>query len=170
MASPFNLRRRCPVAFRFAGWGTLAVVVYALVAAAQILVWNPLAAAPGRSLSQITADMAAAGESLDAPIVAGTLLVGPLVMLAVWRKAARGTVTARTTLTTALAMLVLGTPAYWVASFGPGMALADTYFTTGGDHAPWAIALHVVSSVALIGLAVLAAARHHPVPATARLS
>lgn len=44
--------------------GVLAVTIYAALAAVQILVLNPLAAAPGRSLDEIHAEMSNAGESL----------------------------------------------------------------------------------------------------------
>lgn len=47
--------------------GTALVTAYAGLAALQILVLNPLAAAPGRNLDEIGEDMAAAGESLTAP-------------------------------------------------------------------------------------------------------
>lgn len=45
--------------------GTLLVVAYAGLAVVQIFVLNALAAAPGKTLGQIHADMAAAGESLS---------------------------------------------------------------------------------------------------------
>jgi hypothetical protein len=44
--------------------GVLAVTIYAALAAVQILVLNPLAAAPGRSFDEIHAEMSNAGESL----------------------------------------------------------------------------------------------------------
>ena len=49
--------------------GTLAVLAYAALAGLQILVLNPLAAVPGRTLPQIEAEMARWGESLGAPWV-----------------------------------------------------------------------------------------------------
>ncbi len=56
-----------------------------------------------------------------------------------------------------LVLLVLGTPAYWVASFGPGMALADTYAISGADSSPWPAPLYVTSGLALVALAGLLA-------------
>ncbi len=56
--------------------GTTLVTAYAGVAALQILVLNPLAAAPGKELDQIRADMAAVGESLSTPMAVGILSVG----------------------------------------------------------------------------------------------
>jgi hypothetical protein len=49
-------------------------------------------------------------------------------------------------------MIVLGTPAYFFASFGPGMSLADTYPISGGDHSPWARPLYAASALALLAL------------------
>ena len=51
-----------------------------------------------------------------------------------------------------LASLVAASPAYFMASFGPGMALADTYGIGGGDHSPWAWPIYVVSALASAGL------------------
>lgn len=70
--------------------GTGAVVAYALLAAVQILVWNPQAAVPGVGLDQIYADVAATGESMAAGMVIAFLAVGPLLAIAllvgVWRR------------------------------------------------------------------------------------
>ena len=62
--------------------GTGAVVAYALLAAVQILVWNPQAAVPGVGLAQIYADVAATGESMAAGMVIAFLAVGPLLAIA----------------------------------------------------------------------------------------
>ena len=40
------------------------------------------------------------------------------------------------TATPYLMVLTLGSPAYFFARFGPGMALADAYLINGGDHSP----------------------------------
>lgn len=151
--------------------GTLAVIAFATLAALQILVLNPLAAAPGRTLPEIHAEMARWGESLGTPWVLGILLVGVALAVAMlvdaWRDRsphppmyAGGY----------LGLLTLGTPAYWLASFGAGMALADTFATTGGDHSPWAAPLYVVSGTAWAGLIVLLAlsARRRSVPRSSR--
>ena len=70
--------------------GTGAVVAYALLAAVQILVWNPQAAVPGVGLDQIYADVAATGESMAAGMVIAFLAVGPLLAIALlvgaWRR------------------------------------------------------------------------------------
>ncbi len=66
-----------------------------------------------------------------------------------------------------LIVLALGVPAYFVASFLPGMSLADTFMISGGDASPWAAPPYVVSLLAagaIVGLAVRLAGRK---PATA---
>ena len=49
-----------------------------------------------------------------------------------------------------LVLLALGAPAYFWANFGPGMALADTFFVSGGDHSPWSAPLYVTSGLAVL--------------------
>lgn len=137
--------------------GTLAVLAYAALAGLQILVLNPLAAVPGRTLPQIEAEMARWGESLGAPWVGGVLITAVVVavgmLVGAWREPdpdARGWALGY------LALLVAGAPAYWLLSFGPGMALADSFGISGGDHAPWALPLYAVSALALVALVTLA--------------
>lgn len=130
--------------------GFLLVVAYATTAALQILVWNPLAAAPGESLDEIYAHLAAVGEDFSVPTVLGYLAIGPLLALAPlilsWRRGAgvRGIVTAY------CGILAAGALGYFMASFGPGMSLADAYDISGGDHAPFGLVLAIVSAVALV--------------------
>lgn len=147
-----------PRAHAIALVGTTLVVLYAAFAALQILVLNPLAAVPGRSLAEIQADMAAAGEptgAVPAFIVLGIGVALALAFLVVvfWRGEARP---GAALLGYAL-LLACGAPAYFFASFGAGMSLADTYGISGGDHAPWAKVLYVVSAAALVVGAVSAA-------------
>lgn len=63
--------------------GTVLVVAYALLAGAQILVLNPLAAAPGRTLEEIHADLASANEVIFTPVVVGILAPGPAIALGI---------------------------------------------------------------------------------------
>lgn len=127
-------RRRRPVVVAVVG--TVVVVAYALLAAVQILVLNPLAAVPGAELSQIYADVSAAGESMGAPLVLAGLAVGPVVAVGLLlRTRRRPDGEARIVAVQYLALVALGAFGYFWASFGPGMALADTYGISGGDHA-----------------------------------
>ena len=142
-------------AVRAAIVGFALVLVYAIVGALQILVWNPLAAVPGATLGQIRADMALADEHLTATgvvIWAGIgVVLGAVVLLVAVRKSSRvGPVIAAY-----LVLLVLAAPGHLFAGFGPGMSLADTFMISGADHAPWGIVLYVVSAAALAGLIVV---------------
>ncbi|MCD5348396.1 hypothetical protein [Agromyces sp. S2-1-8] len=135
------------------------MVGYAGVAALQILVWNPLAAVPGRALAEIYAEAEAAGQSLT-PVVtililgAGGCLAGLVLGFAV-----RGVFPGVWLMVSVyLLLLVFGAPAYFIASFSPGMSLADTYMISGGDYAPWGHVLMLVSAAALAGLVAIAVA------------
>ncbi len=137
--------------------GACGVTAYAVLAAVQILVLNPLAAVPGASLAQIHREMAAAGES---PWTAGTLTVlgigvalALLVLVLLWVRDDRSALAAALAY---LGLLVCGAPAYFIASFGPGMALADTYGISGGDHAPYGLVLYAISALAVVAMAVVA--------------
>ena len=148
---------RFPRAVAVAIVGAAAVVAYALLAALQILVWNPQAAVPGAKLDQIYAEVAAAGESMGAGTVIALLAVGPLIALAllgaVGRRPDRK---AKEVGVPFLALLALGAPALFWAEIGPAVALADTYFVSGGDHSPWSVPLYLASGLAVIALVGLA--------------
>lgn len=151
--------RQGALVFRIAVAGTVAVAAYATLAVLQILVLNPLAAAPGRDLAQIQHDLATSNESLRAPFVLAVLAFGLVlaVALLVVLPRMRG-LTPSAAAFAYLLLLVLGAPAYVAASFGAGMALADTYGIGGGDHSPWARPLLWTSALSLLGAGVLGAA------------
>jgi hypothetical protein len=135
----------------FAAVGMILVTAYAALAAFQILVLNPLAAAPGRSLDQIHADMAAVGESLNMPMAAGVLGIGiGLAIILFVLIAVRPDATPLAAVFGYLVLLAFGAPAYFYASFGAGMGLADTYMISGADYSPWARPLYLVSFLALL--------------------
>ena len=134
--------------FVIAVLGTLAVGLYAVWGAVQILVLNPLAAAPGMTLTEIHTALTAANERIGVIAVVAFLASGLVIAVIaatvlVSRRAAPELAAA-----VFLGILVLGTPAYFVASFGPGMALADTFMISGADASPWAAPLYVVSLLA----------------------
>lgn len=111
---------------------------------------------PGVGLGQIRADMDAANETLGAWWVLMT--AGPAIAIALHVRAwQRPELQPRMLASWYLVLLTLGTPAYFIASFGPGMALADTYGIGGADASPWAVPLYVTSLLAVIALAGLAA-------------
>ena len=138
--------------------GTSFVIVYAGLAALQILVLNPLAAAPGKELHQIRTEMAAVGESLSAPMAVGVLCAGVgLAVVTFVLIAVGGDANPRAAAFAYLVLLMFGAPAYFVASFGAGMGLADTYGISGADYSPWARPLYLVSFLALLGALTLGA-------------
>lgn len=143
-------RRRQRTGLALAGLIALAVLCSAL----QIWVLNPLAAAPGgRSLGQVYADLGAAGE-LSGQWFGAVMHAAGLAAAGVlaWFTLERYEVS-RTVLAVAGGMLLaLAAPAYWLSSFGMGMALADAYQIGGGDHSPFSWAVYLL---ALLGVAVL---------------
>ena len=133
--------------------GTAAVAAYAAWAAVQILVLNPLAAMPGRSLAEIHADMDAAGQGVSIASTIGLLAVGVVLAIAALAVViGRPGIPARAVAAVYLALLIAGALGYWFAAFSWGMSLADTYGISGGDHSPWARPLYAVSVAALAGL------------------
>ncbi|MDR2997754.1 MAG: hypothetical protein LBU78_06505 [Microbacterium sp.] len=149
--------------------GVCAVAAYAAWAAVQILVLNPLAAVPDAGLSDIYAQMSAAGEAMPVAmplsiLATGVGLAAIVAVVSISRRLEPALVAVLF-----LILLTLGTPAYFMASFGPGMNLADTFMISGGDHSPGVVPLYVVSLLsagAAVGLAVRAS-RRKPVAAAA---
>lgn len=134
--------------------GAIGITAYAAFGALQILVLNPLAVAPGLSLGQIHARMEVANESLATSWVltwmgSGVGLGAFMLLLTLRRNPTRSG-----SIATTLLVLAFGAPAYWIASFPAGMSLADTFLTSGGDRAPWALVLYLVSAASIAGLAV----------------
>ena len=141
---------------RIAVAGTVVVAAYAAFGALHALVLNPLAAVPGHSLAQVYDDVAAAGESMGGRVVAvvlGLLVLAAVVLMrALWRSRQATTATA---LSGYLTLLVAAGPAFFWASFAPGMALADTYGIGGGSYHPADVVLYAISGIALVSLAVV---------------
>lgn len=150
--------------------GVLATIAYATLAAVQILVLNPLAAAPGLTLDEIRAEMSGAGESLGSGAVFFVLGIG--VALAIGA-AVVSIVTKAPPIVpgmTSLALLMVGAIGYFMASFGAGMGLADTFGIGGADHSPWALPLYAVSALSAVGVIVggiVTAARNRAASASA---
>jgi len=96
--------------------GCGAIILYAVLAALQILALNPLAAVPGAGLSEIYGGISQAGESPGIPLTltvlgGGIVLALVLASVLLWNRA--------TPLGAALAylfMLALGAPALFIAS------------------------------------------------------
>lgn len=146
-----------------AAMGTALVIAYAALMVLQILVLNPLAAAPGRTLEQIHLDMEAANQSLMPGFAIGIPAFGVALALVLAAIGMRARMPASVLGMGYLALLVVGSPAYLVASFGAGMSLADTYSIGGADHSPWSLLLHGTSFAAgmLLFLAMVGHALRH---------
>ena len=135
--------------------GFVAVVLYGVFGAVQILVLNPLAAAPGRTLAEVYALVDAAGEPIPVAPVLVVLGFGVLLGAVIAALSFRPRATTAAVSLGILGILAGGAPAYFVASFGPGMALADGLETTGADHSQWSILLYAVSLLAVAGMVVV---------------
>ena len=138
--------------------GTLLVLAYAVFAALQIQVLNPLATMPGSTLGEIRAAVGSTGNSWGGGLMTGGRVPGPLLAAALTGAGGRGRLSARAMMVWMLVLLMLGSLAYFVASFPAGMSLADTFMVGGADHSPWANLLHAISVASLGALIVLGAA------------
>lgn len=132
--------------------GVLAVALYAAWAAVQLLIVTPLAAMPGWSLDEIRRELSAHGESLSELSTLIILGVGPLLALVVAAVAIRSNAHPAIPAMSFLSLLMLGSPGVFVASFGPGMALADTFMIGGGYQLPGVLPLYAVGAVSGIVL------------------
>jgi len=138
--------------------GAAAVAAYAVWGALQIIVLTPVAAVPGRSLEQIRNEMHAAGESPAdlAPVI--FLVLGVAIAVVVATILIRTRASAQLAVLLCLAVLVLGAPAFFIASFGPGMSLSDTFLISGGVTLPGVAPLYLVSAIAGVGCVALGVA------------
>lgn len=150
--------------------GALVVTAYAVWGAVHILVVNPLAAVPGSSLDQIYTAIADAGQMFSMAWVLGILGLGAVLAIAAACVCIATKGPPIVAASGPLVLLVLGAPAYFLASFGPGMALADTFLISGRGYSPGHLPLYAISAlaaVAVIVLAVGAAIRSRSEPVTA---
>lgn len=148
--------------------GVIAVIVYAALAALQILVLNPVAAVPGSSLAAIYAEMDAAGETMPVTMPLLILGFGVAAAIVVAVLSIRSRLEPAHSALLFLLLLVLGAPGYFVASFGPGMNLADTFMIGGGDYSKWSLVLFAVSLAAAAAAVVLALRMRGPHPAVVK--
>lgn len=132
--------------------GVVCVVAYASVALLQILVWNPEAAVPGAAAHEVWRAVGDAGQGPPNWFVVGVIAMGPVfavIFLVLFTVTGAGV---WSTVAGYLGLLVAGMPGYVVASFGPGMGMADTYGISGGDFSPGWFPLYAVSTLALLAL------------------
>ncbi|WP_346924702.1 hypothetical protein [uncultured Arthrobacter sp.] len=134
-----------------AGVGSSVLTAYSIAGACQILVWNPLAAVPGATLSEIYAALDAAGETLGAPRVIAWSAVGvALALVALISTILERAPRARQVVAGYLALVVLAAPSHMFVAFTGGVGIADAFATSGGDHAPWGGMLYLASGLALL--------------------
>ncbi|TQK18793.1 hypothetical protein FBY40_1282 [Microbacterium sp. SLBN-154] len=142
-------RRRLTLAISIIG--TVVVTLYAAWAYIHIIVLNPLAAVPGLPLEEIWRQTELSQGSIDRFVVPAILAVGPVLALILL---VLGQILLRNepewVVVGYLGILVLGAPAEFVASFSPGMNLADTFAISGADYSPWAAPLMATSALALV--------------------
>lgn len=136
--------------------GSLVIALFVALGALQILVLNPLAAVPGRALPEIYRDAAAANEPFSVGWVVAFAVIGAALGLGNLLLALRRQATWRGSAVRGLIVLLLGTPAYFWASFPIGMSIADAFGTSGGDHSGWSGVLFAVSGCASLALTLLA--------------
>ncbi|MBO0981550.1 hypothetical protein [Microbacterium sp. SD291] len=128
--------------------GVVAMALYAGLGLLQLLVLTPLAAAPGRSLDEIRAELSAAGESLNDVVPVVFLSVGVLIALVGAVVAVRARAHPAIPAMVFLSLLMLGAPVLFHMSFLPGMALADTYMIGGGVMLRGMLPFYAVSAFA----------------------
>ncbi|WP_133177893.1 hypothetical protein [Microbacterium testaceum] len=132
--------------------GVVVVCAYAVVALVQILVWNPEAAVPGLTADEIWRQVGEAQQGPPNAFVVGVIALGPMMAIVLFALFVVTEAGVWSTVAGYLALLVMGGPGYFVASFGPGMGLADTYYISGGDASGAGLALGSVSLLALVAL------------------
>lgn len=146
---------------RTAGWaGFLLVIAYAVTGLLQVLIWNPLAAAPESTWSEILATTGWIQGSSTIPMVLAWASFGIIFATLGLCLGLRWKISTLSMTRCFLCLLVLGAPGLLVVSFPAGMGLADSYGISGADLAPWASLLYVVSAVALLILIFLALRNH----------
>lgn len=122
-----------------------------------MLVVNPLAAVPDRSLDEVYAAIADAGQMFSLAGVLGILGTGVVLAVVAGWVCIAAQVPPIVAAFGALALLVLGAPAYFMASFAPGMALADTFMISGRSYSTGHLPLYAVSALAAAAIIALVA-------------
>lgn len=146
---------------RAAGWvGFLLVLAYALTGSLQVLIWNPLAAAPGSTLTEILESTPSLEGSSTIPMVLVWASLGIVFATLGLHLSLRWKISTLLVIRCFLWLLVLGAPGLMFVSFPTGLGLADTYGISGADLAPWASLLYVSSAAALVILVLLAHRNH----------
>lgn len=129
----FGSRRGAELAIAAFAVANLVVVA---IGALQLLVWNPLARAPGLTLEQVYAAVEATEGRVSAVPLAWVILSSVLSITAAaaaFVAARRGLISTHHALSVGLVLVHATTFFMWWAGFGLAMSLADTFATSGGD-------------------------------------
>ncbi|MGP4918031.1 hypothetical protein ACTXJ9_20295 [Brachybacterium tyrofermentans] len=102
--------------------GAAAVLAYAVFAAVQIQVLNPLATMPGYTLQEIHAAVVQreSADTMGWGLMSVALVIGPVIGLIVAALGVRGQLHAGTVLMIMLGLLSLGSPGYLASMFHRG--------------------------------------------------
>lgn len=125
---------------------TVANLAAVAIGALHLLVWNPLAKAPGLTLDQVYAALEATDGRVTAIPLAWAILSSVLTVSAAAAAlvvARRGLISTHQVVSVGLVLVHATTFFMWWAGFGLAMSLADTFATSGGDGtaAGWLLAL-----------------------------
>jgi hypothetical protein len=141
--------------------GLCGVAAYAGLGVLHLLVL------PGTGLGSIYDQVHQAGESMGVTLaVLWALLLSGLSGAVLWQARRTEGFSRAQVLLANLALVVVGAPSLFVVSFWSGISLADTFGISGGDHAPWALVLYLVSALAALVFLGTAATRRRPAGAT----
>lgn len=141
---------------RTVSWvGFLLVIAYAFAGTLQVLIWNPLAAAPGSTWDEILETIRWSEGTSTIPVVLAWASFGIIFATLGLCLALRWKISAISVAQCFLWLLVLGAPGLMFVSFPVGVGFADTYGISGADLAPWARLLYLLSAAALLILVLL---------------
>ncbi|MGV3324611.1 hypothetical protein ACED90_03840 [Rothia sp. 11254D007CT] len=147
----------------FCGLGLVLAIYYGL----HVFWWNPLATAPGYTLSEIYSILSEANQfSLLVVIVWGFIVALLLAALPNVHEWLRGMASYSTTRAIGFCSLAVATACFLLFlgwGWHMGMGLADTFMTSGADHSPTAVpfgvAVLALGALGIYGLFAPARAR-----------
>ncbi|PYY41605.1 MULTISPECIES: hypothetical protein [unclassified Curtobacterium] len=134
--------------------GALVVTAYAALLAVNALVLDPLAAVPGKSLSEIYATVDAMGMNSRQDVVGvlvtagiGVVLAVGFAIAAIWKE-----IPVPVALVCHLALVACGAGPVFQSGFFLGMDVADSFGVSGGAHGMGAAVLYGTSLAALVAI------------------
>jgi len=157
--TPEGRRRALAPARTAALVGTLAVAGYVALGLLHVLVLDPLAAAPGRTLDEVHARLAEVGATTTPTVVVLWGVVGLAIAVVLLVAAGRVTgVRVREVVVEYALVLAGGGPSFVAAAAGYRTALVDGLHVDPADQAPTVAVLTAVSAAAFVVVLVAAVA------------